>query len=51
MTRFETYQGENGGQPDFVLFQSWEPYPQYCLPESDSTTFTGVLDAYIDATS
>jgi hypothetical protein len=51
VTRFETYQGENGGQPDFVLFQSWEPYPQYCLPESNPTTFTGVLDAYIDATS
>lgn len=51
VARFENYQGVNGGQPDYVLFQSWEPYPQSCLPETDATTFTGVLDAYIDATS
>jgi len=51
VSRFQTYQGETGGQPDYVLFQSWEPHPQFCLPETDPTTFTGVLDAYIDATS
>jgi hypothetical protein len=50
VARFEAYQGANGGNPDYVLFQSWEPYPQLCLPETDATTFTGVLDAYIDAT-
>jgi hypothetical protein len=49
--RFEDYQGVNGGQPDYVLFQSWQPYPHFCLPETDATTFTGVLDAYIDAAS
>ena len=48
--RFRSYQGQNGGRPDYVLFQSWEPHPQFCLPESDPATFTGVLDAYIDAT-
>lgn len=51
VTRFQTYQGQNGGQPDYVLFQSWEPHPQFCLPETDPTTFTGVLDAYVDATT
>jgi hypothetical protein len=51
VARFETFQGENGGEPDSVLFQSWEPHPQYCLPESDLITFTGVIDAYIDATT
>ncbi|MGD0161039.1 MAG: hypothetical protein ABSB39_01105 [Candidatus Sulfotelmatobacter sp.] len=51
LSRFQTYQGQNGGQPDYVLFQSWEPEPQYCLPETDPTTFTGLLDAYIEATS
>jgi hypothetical protein len=50
VARFKIYQGESGGQPDYVLFQSWEPYPQFCLPETDPTTFTGVLDAYLDAT-
>jgi len=51
IARFQTYQGATEGQPDYVLFQSWEPYPQLCLPETDPTTFTGVLDAYIDATN
>jgi hypothetical protein len=51
VARFELYQGENGGRPDYVLFQSWEPHPQYCLPESDPNTFTGVIDAYINATT
>ena len=51
VARFETYQGQNGGQPDYVLFQSWEPYPQYCLPETDSTTFTGAIEAYVEATN
>jgi hypothetical protein len=49
--RFQLYQGTNGGQPDFVLFQSWEPYPHLCLPETDPTTFTGLLDTYINATT
>jgi hypothetical protein len=46
--RFQIYQGENGGRPDYVLFQSWEPHPRLCLPESDPATFTGVIDAYIE---
>lgn len=50
VARFELYQGQNGGRPDYVLFQSWEPHPQFCLPESDPATFTGVIDAYLDAT-
>ena len=49
VARFETYQVEDGGRPDYVLFQSWQPHPVFCLPESDPTTFTGVLDAYIGA--
>jgi hypothetical protein len=51
VARFQVYQGENGGQPDYVLFQSWQAHPWLCLPESDPTTFTGVLDAYISATT
>ncbi len=50
VARFELYQGTNGGRPDFVLFQSWEPFPEFCLPETDPTSFTGVLDSYIQAT-
>ena len=47
--RFKIYEEEHGGRPDYVLFQSWEPHPKRCLPESDPTTFTGVIDAYINA--
>jgi hypothetical protein len=49
--RFEEYQGQAGGQPDYVLFQSWQPRPTLCLPETDPTTFTGVIDTYISATT
>jgi len=51
IARFYSYQGDSGGKTDYVLFQSWEPHPQYFLPESNPFTFTGVLDTYIDATS
>jgi hypothetical protein len=50
VARFHAYQGVSGGRPDYVLFQSWLPHPQFVLPETDPTTFTGVLDAYLDAT-
>jgi hypothetical protein len=47
VARFQAYQGANGGRPDYALFQSWNQHPWRCLPETDPTTFTGVLDAYI----
>jgi len=49
--RFYTYQGDSGGKPDFVLFQSWEQHPYVFLPETNPFTFTGVLDSYIAATT
>jgi hypothetical protein len=49
--RFEEYQGQAGGQPDYVLFQSWQPRPTLCLPETDPATFTGVIDTYLSATT
>ena len=50
VARFEAYQRQAGGRPDYVLFQSWQPRPKLCLPESDPATFTGVIDSYIMAT-
>jgi len=47
VARFTAYEGPAGGRPDYALFQSWEPHPQHNLPETDPTTFTGALDAYI----
>ena len=49
--RFTAYQGRFGGRPDFVLFQSWEQHPRYCLPETNPATFTGALDAYLNFVS
>ncbi len=51
IARFEQYQRQAGGQPDYVLFQSWQPRPTLCLPETDRATFTGVIDSYISATT
>jgi len=49
VARFEEYQQQDQGRPDYVLFQSWQPRPTLCLPETDPTTFTGVIDTYITA--
>ncbi|MBV8155350.1 MAG: hypothetical protein JOY98_13065 [Candidatus Eremiobacteraeota bacterium] len=49
VARFRAYQVLAGGRPDFVLFQSWDPYPHYCLPESNPTTFMGVVQAYFNS--
>jgi len=51
IARFYTYQGDFGGAPDYVLFQSWEQHPYEFLPESQPFTFTGVLATYLDATT
>jgi hypothetical protein len=51
VARFEQYQRQAGGTPAYVLFQSWQSHPTRCLPESDSATFTGVINTYITATT
>jgi hypothetical protein len=49
--RFEEYQRQDKGQPGYVLFQSWQPRPARCLPETSPATFTGVINTYISATT
>jgi hypothetical protein len=51
VARFEQYQRQAQGQPDYVLFQSWESHPVLCLPETNPASFTGVIDTYLTATS
>lgn len=34
------------GSPDEVIFQSWNAYPRKLLPETDSDSFTSLIDAY-----
>ncbi len=36
----------NLGSPDLVIFQSWHPYPRKLLPETDSDSFTWLIDSY-----
>ena len=47
-SRVLTYEGMAGGPPDHVLFQSWTDKPDRVLPETDPTTFTGLVDGYVD---
>jgi hypothetical protein len=51
VARFEQYQRQAQGQPDYVLFQSWQSHPVLCLPETNPASFTGVIDTYLTATS
>jgi hypothetical protein len=37
-----------GGKEDHVLFQSWNDKPDHALPETDPTTFTALVDRYVD---
>ena len=47
--RIKRHQLEDGGAPDHVLFQSWLDKPDRVLPESDPTTFTGLIKTYLQA--
>ncbi len=38
----------SGGAPDHVLFQSWMDKPDHVLPETEPTTFTALIDRYLD---
>ncbi|HMK08834.1 MAG TPA: discoidin domain-containing protein [Anaerolineales bacterium] len=42
------YEGETGGRPEHVLFQSWHDKPDHTLPDSDPHTFSGFVRAYFE---
>jgi hypothetical protein len=44
--RIERYQVDAGGAPDHVLFQSWQDRPDRTLPDTSSSTFTGLVKTY-----
>lgn len=44
--RVKTYELGYGGQPDHVIFQSWNDHPDYSLPETQPNTFTNFVDLY-----
>lgn len=40
------YELNSGGEPDHVLFQSWQDHPDAALPESEPYTYTGFVRRY-----
>ena len=44
--RVKKYELQAGGQPDQILFQSWNDKPDFVLPETQPFTFTNFIDAY-----
>ena len=42
------YEGEAGGRPEHVLYQSWHDKPDRALPESERYTFTGFVRTYFE---
>jgi hypothetical protein len=40
------WEAQEGAIPNHVIFQSWYPFPQHVLPESDPTAFTYLIDSY-----
>lgn len=42
------YEGEAGGRPEQVLFQSWNDRPDHALPETEAYTFTGFVRTYFE---
>jgi len=46
LQRAFTYEEVTGGRPDQVILQSWMDHPDHVLPETDPTTFTGLIDRY-----
>ena len=46
--RVLAYETDAGARPDHVVFQSWMDKPDRVLPESDSATFTSLVNRYFD---
>jgi hypothetical protein len=44
--RFVEYEVIAGGRPERAIFQSWHPYPDHVLPESNSSALTYLIDRY-----
>ena len=47
LERAYIYEEIVGGRPDHVVLQSWMDRPDRVLPETDPTTFTGMINRYL----
>ena len=43
---YAEWEAQGGTIPSHVIFQSWYPYPDHVLPESDPTALTYLIDSY-----
>ncbi len=46
LQRAFTYEEVSGGRPDQVVLQSWMDHPDHVLPETDPSTFSGLINRY-----
>jgi hypothetical protein len=46
MQRAFIYEQITGGRPDHTALESWMDKPDHLLPETDPTTFSGLIDRY-----
>lgn len=42
------HEDRDGGNPDHVVFQSWNDHPDLVLPETDADSFTALVNRYFD---
>lgn len=47
-TRVVAYEDVAGGRPDHVVFQSWMDKPDAVLPETEPSSFTALINRYVD---
>lgn len=46
--RIKAYELEYNGQPDHIIFQSWNDHPDYSLPETKLNTYTNFVNLYFE---
>jgi hypothetical protein len=46
--RVKSYELTTGGQPDHVVFASWNDHPDFVLPETAPNTFTNFITRYFE---
>jgi uncharacterized protein (TIGR03437 family) len=45
-SHYVEWEAQGGTIPSHVIFQSWYPYPDHVLPETDPTALTYLIDSY-----
>jgi len=51
MQRAQVYEEATGGRPDHTALESWMDHPDHLLPETDPTTFSALINRYLELRS